>query len=326
MSTHSNTSAPGSKISQVSELSRAFVDFKISKKASAKAVPIPEAKDIDIRNWHYALRSALNTAPMVSIFMGNTLVCLIPKPLLKVASISFETIFQDGKVTLPEGTELQGVTRLIDHMKNMAIARGKPHWLRNDLNIHDSLSICAAAKLLGMETYTDHVFKKTHSYFHTVEVPAYGDLEALAAFPDQFPRFYHIVVQKLAKLAREDLIEDPEDFEEYLVQNSDLRNAIVEANKKNTNWLHAEEARAQREKAAELEEKRTAIQVAQMSAKQSKLNAQDKAQWAKRKEQDAALSKSIKEKMAGPVDKRKFTPQERSFWGRNYGTRLPKGA
>jgi hypothetical protein len=81
--------APAAKVSQATELSRTFVDAKPSRKAAARTAAIPEAKNIDIREWSAELRMAPNTKVTVSICVGDASLKL-PKPLLKDVSTNFE--------------------------------------------------------------------------------------------------------------------------------------------------------------------------------------------------------------------------------------------
>jgi hypothetical protein len=140
-------------------------------------------------------------------------------------------------VKLPEGTHENGVVRLIDHLKVVMNSRRKPICMPNIMNTYESLSVCAAAKLLDTEKHADYILRKVEAYFRIVELPTYDDLDAALIFMDDYPGFFKIVVQKMEKLTREDKIEDIADFNEYLAQQTVLADAIKVANTKHANWV-----------------------------------------------------------------------------------------
>jgi hypothetical protein len=255
-------------------------------------------------------------------------VAVLPRPLLKIASTKFEEIHENGVVQLPEDTDVDGVLRLIDHLKIVMNARGKLIRMSNNMDTYESMSVCAAGKLLGAEKYVAHVLGKVEAYFHNVQLPTYGGLDAALIYSDKYPRFLHLAVQKLAKLVREDKIEDVADFEEYLVQQPVLADSIKTANTKHANWVRGRELAARREQQAKKIAERDEAFRKQQATRQAGRDAADTAFWAQRKKEDTEDRVSIKRNLAGPVVKRKLTPRERSYWVRTYGigTRLPRGA
>jgi hypothetical protein len=198
--------------------------------------------------------------------------------------------------------------------------------MRSNLPTSQSLSVCTAANFLGIDKYVTHLYKKCDSYFHNVEFPTYEKLDAIITFMNDYPRFCHLVTQKTAKLLREDMIEDLNDFNNYQHQHPALAHAITKANIQHQNRIHAGEMCVYREeeaqKNAEWDEARKAHRDAHIAAKA----ARDAAHRAKRKTEDATDEESIIAKLAGPIAKRKFTPRERSYWNPTRGIRPPKGA
>jgi hypothetical protein len=197
------TAKPASttKKAKVSELSCAFVDLKAPKKVSATTAITPEAKDIDIRGWGISLRSAFRTTPTSTIKIGDTQVATLPRPLLKVVSTNFDDIHDNDVVRLPQDTDKDGVVRLVDHLKIVMNARGKPVRMPNNLDTYESMTLCLAAKSLGAEKYVPHVLRKVEAYFRDIQLPTYGDLDAALIFMDEFPDLLNAAVQKLAKLS-----------------------------------------------------------------------------------------------------------------------------
>jgi hypothetical protein len=177
--------------------------------------------------------------------------------------------------------------------------------------------VCVAAKVLVAEKYVDHIFRKLDRYFHNVDLPTYGDLDAALSFMDNQSHFLNVAVQKLAKLTHENKIEDVADWNEYLTQQPVLANAIEVANTKHANWLSDRELVLRREEESK-----------KITARKAEKRATDDAFWARRKREDAEDRASIKKKLAGPVSGRKFTPRERKYYVRTYGpgTRFPRGA
>jgi hypothetical protein len=59
MSSHSDNDNPMPQVPTIGQLNLAHVDTKLTKRATAKDVPMADIKDIDIRNWCIQWRSSL---------------------------------------------------------------------------------------------------------------------------------------------------------------------------------------------------------------------------------------------------------------------------
>jgi hypothetical protein len=302
----------------VSVLTPAFVTEKANKRAATNAVAIPQAKDIDIREEQYVIRSALLMGEHVPIYIGDDVVAQIRKPLLKITSTTIDEIHKNSVIKLPKNTEKGGVIRLVEYLTYVVRTTKKPAPMRKAIPTFDALSVCAAAKLLGMEKYVEHVYKAMDYHLHQ-HTPTYEDIDAVLAFKEQHARLYKLVVNDLAILVWEEKIPDPEQFDKYLRQNPMLQIAIDAANDAYAKKLRMDEEREeQRIRQKKYEQRNTAL------AKEQEQR--DKARWAAKNAKRALMEKSCREKSQGPVEKRKkFDADERSYWIQSRGVPPPKG-
>lgn len=97
-------------------------------------------------------------------------------------------------------------------------------------------------------------------------------------------------------------------------------------NDKHYKWIRAEKARSRREQAAQKEAAIEEGKAAKRKADKAERDSRAAAQQAHRDKESAEDSMSIKKKLAGLVNQRKFTQRERSFWNRCRDTPMPKGA
>ncbi|KAF2030622.1 hypothetical protein EK21DRAFT_65144 [Setomelanomma holmii] len=284
------------QVPKVSVLTKAFVDEKASKRAAAKGVAAPQPEDVDIRQEKYMIRSVLLTGERVPVYIGKDVIAEIRKPLLKPTSTKVADIYKEGAVILPEDTEKEGVKHLLGYMSYVAGTTKKPAKMRTALSTFDALSVCAAAKLMGVEKYTDNVYKAVDAYLHKY-TPEYEDIDAILAFRTSHARFYNIVVDHLATLVWQETIPDPEEFQEYLRKNAILAKSIDGVNSA------YKKQQAQKEK-----------------------DERDTANWAAKNAKKARLEDSIRKKMQGPLEKRqKFDAEEKYYWINTYGKQPPKG-
>jgi hypothetical protein len=199
----------------------------------------------DIRNLHTSMRSALCNDRRVSIFIGDDVVADAPIALLKSASVKFDKIYHKGTIKLPTGTDKGGVVHLVDYLQYITRIRTKPCDMSSNMPTYEALSVCAAAHLMGMDKYTDNVYK-TVEWIFRADPPfmSYEDLDALIAFEQQHVRLFNFVVDTLANRVWMGMITDPEEFGGYLLTNPTLDCAIKEANKARDlklrrHWYHA---------------------------------------------------------------------------------------
>jgi hypothetical protein len=306
----SNPSNNGSPPAQMSQLSVAFVDQKVSKRAAAKGTLMPQAQDVDIREWNSSFRSALRTGERIKIYIGDTAVAELTKPLLKATSANLDAMYHNGKITLPADTNKDGVDHLMGYLAYVVNTPKRPVVMSNKLPLSEALSVCAAAHLLGMGKYTDNVYKMCEAILRS-ELPTYQDLEDIAPFAEQHARLFKIVVQNLAMRVREGTVPDPDDFNIYLQSNNTLAEAIKTANYKHASFVARDERRrvqhANDEKRKEAEKHRAA-------------------QWKEKTTKRAALENACVEKSRGGVNERKkFTAEERAHWVSTRRTQPPKG-
>ncbi|KAH6331910.1 hypothetical protein HBI37_181340 [Parastagonospora nodorum] len=217
------------------ELSRAFVDQKSSKRIQAKGTAIPEVKDIDIRAWAKQFRSALPKGELVFIYIVDAIAAHILKPLLKVTSTKFDNLYQNGGVKLPAGTDKRVLDRLMGYLGYVCGTSKKPQPMSTNMLMFNMLSICTAGSLLGMDKYTSHVYEKSEAILR-IDPPLYEHINAIISVHEEHARLHRIVVQNLAFRVREATIPDPEDFQKYLLDHSELAVAIDATNDTRYRW------------------------------------------------------------------------------------------
>tara|TARA_R110002003_G_scaffold1005_2_gene21952 strand:+ start:2668 stop:3615 length:948 start_codon:yes stop_codon:yes gene_type:complete len=314
MSSHSDNDNPKPHVPTIDELNLAHVDTGLTKRATAKNVAMADIKDIDIRNWCVQWRSSLIKGERIPVVIDNVKVAEITKPMLKVTSSKIEDLYKGGQVELPKDTEKDGVVRLLEYLQYVARTTKKPVIMNRGMTTFEALSVCAAAALLGMDKYVNHIYKMCE-YKLRADPPTYEDIDAITAFAKSHARLFKIVVNYLATLVWDDEIPDPEVFKAYLAENPTLDKAIIQANNAYTAKLRMEKDRAHQK---EVEQNQAAL------AKEKEQ--QEKARWAEKNAKRARLEKSCREKLQGPLEKRqKFTPEERSHWITTRRVQPPNG-
>ncbi|KAH4044833.1 hypothetical protein HBI73_167080 [Parastagonospora nodorum] len=293
---------------------RAFVDQKSSKRIQAKGTAIPEVKDIDIRAWAKQFRSALPKGELVFIYIVDAIAAHILKPLLKVTSTKFDNLYQNGGVKLPAGTDKRVLDRLMGYLGYVCGTSKKPQPMSTNMLMFNMLSICTAGSLLGMDKYTSHVYEKSEAILR-IDPPLYEHINAIISVHEEHARLHRIVVQNLAFRVREATIPDPEDFQKYLLDHSELAVAIDATNDafaaKQRKIADAKHRKASRDK----------VQVVRKEICQRNI-----ALWADKNAKLQALAQSCAGKSCGPVEKRKnFSADERAHWISVHRKQPPKG-
>ncbi|EAT80959.2 hypothetical protein SNOG_11915 [Parastagonospora nodorum SN15] len=271
-------------------------DQKSSKRIQAKGTAIPKVKDIDIHAWAKQFRSALPKGELVSIYIGDAIAAHIHKPLLKVTSTKFDNLYQNGAFKLPAGTDERVLDRLIGYLGYVCGTSKKPQPMSTNMLMFDVLSISTAGSLLGMDKYTSHVYKKSEA-IPRIDPPLYEHINAIISVHEEHARLHRIVVQNLAFRVRGATTPDPEDFQKYLLDHSELAVAIDATNDPMRNIVVRKE-------------------ICQRNI----------ALWADKNAKLQALAQSCAGKSCGPVEKRKnFSADERAHWISVHRKQPPQG-
>jgi hypothetical protein len=188
------------------------------------------------------------------------------------------------------------------------------------MSMTTSFNVCTVGTLLGMRKYVDSLYKKCERILRQ-DPPSYDDVDAITACKDKHERLFKIVVISLAVNVDNDEVPHPEEFTEDLTKNQVLDAAIKEKNRKYHARRHHEDQKAERElqKAAKAEEKK------RQDAHKKKMANQDKAKWTSQAAKDSAMFKSCQAKLPASGRGKQFTPEERVFWMKRNGRKLPKG-
>jgi hypothetical protein len=137
--------------------------------------------------------------------------------LLRATSdLAFE-ILKDGAIKLPATADKDAVCRLVNHLENIIKFAPWPSKINSNVSMVAALSLCSAAKLLGIRKYVSHIYKKCEALLHH-DPPTYDNITAIITCKDEHPRLYNIVLENLAILVYDQRITDPEAFAEYLSQ------------------------------------------------------------------------------------------------------------
>jgi hypothetical protein len=292
------------------------------------------AKDIDIRECSLIDRQMLATGQRVFVCMGERPIAEIPRPLFTATSTSAD-LLANGLIKLPMDVDAHGVSLLVDYLIEMIFEPRetiKSLRMSNKMSIYDMLSVTAAANVLGMKKYTDHIYRKCEAYLRR-NLPTYEELDAVTFFANKHPRLLRLLAsENLAPRMWENTIPDTTDFVYYLSHNHTLNDEIQYAVAKREEYL-SNNARLQKEQKDKLEalkrNERTKVQEewAKVQARKHEEErvAMEKMFWDQKKAEAAEDEKSVQAKLKLPVDKRKFTAREKAHWRRTRGTKLPKG-
>ncbi|RII20099.1 hypothetical protein CUC08_Gglean001499 [Alternaria sp. MG1] len=308
-----------------------FLDTKTKvnkKKKDAAAVVATSqitAKDIDIRDWSFADRQMLVKGDRVQIFIDGVLITTISKPLLRATSATVGDILKDGTIELPADTDESGVIRVVEYLEAIVKVTAKPLPFTRALDMAKTLGVCAAARALGMDKYTVHLYKKCEALLRH-DPPAYEDIDAIIAFKTSHERLFKIVVNGLVKHVWEGTIPDPEDFAVYLAQNPVLDDAIKIAIQKHDSYLRKMERLAKRGAREEANQARHEAYLQEKAKRATKKQADEKAFFAAKASKDAGLEKSIQKKIrASEPKERRFTAEENVHYWRMYSKKPPQG-
>ena len=308
-----------------------FLDTKTKRKnkkteAAAKPnVPIT-AKDIDIRNWSFGDRKVLvSKSDRLKIFTGDTLATTISKPLLRATSATSGEILKDGMVKLPADTDKNGVCCLVNYLESIIRTNSKPLPFTRSLTMAASLSVCAAASLLGMKKYTLNLYKKCETLLR-IDPPEYEDINAIILFKKVHKRLFNIVVKGLAVRVWENTVPDPEDFALYLTQNPVLDTAIKSAIEKREYHLRRVAELKERCVRRENAQTRHEAWMKEKTEREAKRRAGEEAFYAAKAAKEAALEKSIQLKIRAREPRaRKFTAEEAAHYRHRYNKKPPNG-
>jgi hypothetical protein len=218
--------------------------------APTKFVPNISAAELDLRACPLNYRKSLSKGKHAFICAGNTSVAKLPQALFLAASTKPELLV-NGVVQLPDYADPRGVALLCKYLTHMIHWRGTHHGYRmsTQMEIYDMLSVTAAAALLGMDQYVDHIYRKCEAQLHN-DLLSYEDLDAITYFAQEHHRLMRIVARKnLAPRMRAGYIPDPEHFDHYLSQNVTLGHEIHLAHVEHSADLYNEQNRLEHRQA-----------------------------------------------------------------------------
>jgi hypothetical protein len=308
--------------------------FEPATPSPSAATSTMSAKDIDIRECSLIDRQMLATGQRIFICMGERPIAEIPRPLFTATSTNAD-LLAGGLVKLPMDVDAHGVSLLVDYLIEMIFEPKETiEHLRmsNKMSIYDMLSVTAAANVLGMRKYTDHIYRKCEAYLRR-HLPTYEELDAVTFFANKHPRLLRLLAsENLAPRVCGNTIPDIADFVYYLSHNHTLKNEIQYAIAKHEEYLanrvRLEKERKDKDEALKRNE-RTKIQEERAKVQARKLEEEravmDKMFWDQKRAEAAEDEKSVQAKLKLSVDKRKFTAREKAHWRRTRGTKLPKG-
>lgn len=222
----SNQPTHAKKKFDVSELTVAFVDTKVSKRAAANGASIPQPEDIDIRKWPLSHRSTLISKTHISIFVNDAEVITLSKPLLKATSTKYDELVKNGKISLTCINATYGLHRIADYFSYVTRTKKPParyHKTRDEA-LHSMLSIIHAARLLGVDKYFSNVYawaKKALS-----DSPGFEQLLAITEFRKEEPRLWAVAIHYTAIDSWNG--KDVPEFQEGLLE--DVQHAVFQAN------------------------------------------------------------------------------------------------
>lgn len=167
--------------------------------------------------------------PIVAIAINGHQFGTIPLALLEVTSTRVPELVYNGTIDLSSDTDPSGVMVLVNHLINICRSKVVEHArLCKDMSVFQSLAVCQAAFRLGMTKYTNHLFRKTEAYISNTLLP-YDEIDAVVHFGASHPRLYRRMVNRLAVMAREEAIPDPEAFAQFCYARPALNTSIVVA-------------------------------------------------------------------------------------------------
>ncbi|KAH7082165.1 hypothetical protein FB567DRAFT_605406 [Paraphoma chrysanthemicola] len=287
------------------------------------------ANDVDVRMFTLGDRQMLATGQRIFICKGNDPVSEIPRPLFLATSTN-PSLLVNGRVNLPQNTDAHGVRLLVDYLIAMIFEPSEAIEdlrMSNRRSLYDMLSVTAAADLLGMKKYTDHLYRKCEAYIRR-DLPAYEELDAMVRFASNHTRLFHLLVTEnlVPRMLTPGSIQDISDFNKYLsktpVLNEPIQAAITKHYEYTENRARVQQQRQENYQARKREEQ---AQLQEQSATAQNQERDEKAAKDKKKAEDAEDEKSIQEKVKQSGDKRRFTAREKAHWRRTRGTKLPKG-
>ncbi|KAF2267715.1 hypothetical protein CC78DRAFT_576714 [Lojkania enalia] len=195
-------------------------------KANPVANDIPtDPNHADLRDISLEARKSLLKGPSLKIFTGNDYVCSIPLLLFKAVSITPPEAFSNRELHLPACISGRPVLYIQSWLKAASTLPVVPELSAKN-NLLADLSICRAAKLLGVEVYTKKIIGRYWAYLKN-SIPTYeemSEIESLALSPDD--SFFALLVKRMTWLRSRDMIPDPEPFAEYITQHPKLSKAM----------------------------------------------------------------------------------------------------
>ncbi|KAH8708524.1 hypothetical protein GQ44DRAFT_777043 [Phaeosphaeriaceae sp. PMI808] len=272
--------------SRLPSLSFAFETLKSPRTTSVLA------EDIDIRQYYVIDRAMLSTNQHVKICIEGIPLIEISRPLF-IATSTKPDLLVGEIVDLPFDVDGHGVYLLIEYIKTLMFSKKKNLRMESTIPVYDQLSVTAAAEALGMNRYTNHIYKKCEAQLRN-NLPTYAELDACIQFAKPHARLLRIVAScNLAVRMRANDIPDADYFNEYLEQNPILKSEIESATTEYNEGIQKME--------------------------------KDKAFWRKKSSEAATDKKSIFQKLKLSGTNRKFTLREAAHYRKARSTgKLPK--
>ncbi|PSN68059.1 hypothetical protein BS50DRAFT_633695 [Corynespora cassiicola Philippines] len=288
----------------------------------------------DIRNLDFKDRQNLLKGPHVHFIVGDHVAKAYPLRLFEATSMMAEKLLVDGQfVYLPEEIEWQAFLDIFDWLE-FVCCRPKAPKLSAKLNMYSDLSLCAASRYAGVDRYTEPIFRWYWAYFSN-NIPTYEEIsDALLCIQhtNKDP-FFRLISKRLATLQHENQIPDPETFALYLASNPDLQAEVTKINQKQERKGELEAARAElrahaekRRIQAEEDRIRRLEAEKEREARFAERKRRDKDKWEAQKQKDAALEKSVQEKLRsqGNGQNKKLTLEEARHFEKTRGRRPPR--
>ncbi|KAF2686176.1 hypothetical protein K458DRAFT_430052 [Lentithecium fluviatile CBS 122367] len=286
---------------------------------------------VDIRTMSAPERHALALGPRVNIYKGggmDDIIAEIPVRLVKQASLISRTLLASPKfgTHFPYDCDKEGVLEFLRYLVYLTRTEDRPVPMVRKDKTREDLCICGGAYLLGMQKYTEHIYKHYWDYW-TETIPDYEEIDIITQLPasmDKNARLFNKIANDLAVLVRHDTAPDPEEFKDYLeTKNLRLRDAITEINNVHAYYVKKEEEHVERQRKMEEADRAREELLEAKVEREREMHVQEKHKFEAINARNAALESSIKEKMkkAGQM----FTTEEKQHWVRTRGTRPPKG-
>jgi hypothetical protein len=142
-------------------LTRTFVTATSSRSLVNKGDILPPVEHIDNRDMTPVNRYALSKGDIVQIHIGEKLAIETTRAVFEVTSTKANELLLNGMVKLREDVEPGGVIHIVKYLHAMVSSYKKgARTSSKDMTVFHMLSVISAAEKLGMDKYTDHMYKK----------------------------------------------------------------------------------------------------------------------------------------------------------------------